>query len=189
MIRRIKRNKLLFLMIMLTIISFIVGILFSVLISENNKKVIADNINLLINNKLILPKNIFINNILITTSIYLLGISVIGLIIILPIYFFKVFILSFEMISLITTLKLKNIIAIIIYLLPNIINVIIYFIICYYAINYSIYLIKNLFFNKKYNMYLITRKYLVIFLISLILIILSSSLEIFILPKLKLLIK
>lgn len=189
MIRKIKRNKLLFLMISLTIVSFIVGILFSILISEDNKKIITENINLLINNKLILPKNIIINNILITTSIYLLGISVVGLIIILPIYFFKVFILSFEMISLITTLKLKNIIAIFIYLLPNIINVIIYFIICYYAINYSIYLIKNLFFNKKYNMYLITRKYLVIFLISLLIIILSSSLEIFILPKLKLLIK
>ena len=189
MLKKIKNNKLLFLMLAITIVSFIIGILFRVLISEDNKKTITDNINLLIDNKLILPKNIFINNVLVTTSIYLLGISVIGLIIILPIYFFKVFILSFEMISLISTLKLKNIIAIFIYLLPNIINVIIYFVICYYAINYSIYLIKNLFFNKKYNMYLITRKYLVIFIISLVLIILSSSLEIFILPKLKLIIK
>ena len=189
MTRRIKKNKLLFIMISLTIISYILGIIFNVLIGENSKEIIKNNINLLVENKLIIPSNIFINNITITIIIYLLGISIIGLLIILPIYLFKVFILSFETISLISTLKLKNILVIIIYLLPNIINTIIYFMICYYAISYSIYLVRNIFFNKKYNMYLITKKYLLIFIISLIFIILSSSLEVFILPKLSTLIK
>lgn len=189
MVSKIKKNKLLFLMLILTIISFLAGIVFNILIDENTKKIIKNNINLLIDNKLIIPSNIFINNIIVTIIIYLLGISVIGLIIILPIYLFKAFILSFETVSLLSTLKLKNILVILLYLLPNTINTIIYFIICYYAITYSLYLIRNIFFNKKYNMYLITKKYLLIFILSLIFIILSSSLEVFILPKLNILIR
>lgn len=189
MIRKIKKNKILFIMIILTIITFILGIMFNTLIGQESKKIISNNIDLLINNKLIIPKNIIINNLIMTIIIYILGISIIGIIIILPIYLFKVFILSFEIISLITNLHIKNILVIIFYILPNIINILIYFIICYYAINYSIYLIKNLFFNKKYNMYLITKKFLIIFIISLVLIVFSSGIEIFLLPKLQLFIK
>ena len=184
MIKYIKNNKLLFIMTILSVISFLFGILFNTFLSNSNKKIISENINLLINNKLIIPKNLILTNTLTTLSIWILGISIIGIIIILPIYLFKTFILSFELISLITNLKLKNILIIILYLIPNIINTTIYFIICYYAITYSLYLIRHIFFNKKYNLHLITKKYLLVLLISLVLITISTIIEIIILPHL-----
>ena len=182
----LKNNKIFMFMFVFSIISFILGIFFYYLIGDNNKELITSNINLLFNNKLVNYSDLFLNNILITSIIYILGISVIGIIIILPIYLFKVFILSFEFTSLIINLKFHNIFVILLYLIPNIINIIIYYIICYYAVSYSIFLIKNIYFNKSYNMFKISKKYLFIYLISLAFIILSSFLEIFILPRLKL---
>ena len=181
----LKKSKVSIIMIFLSIISFILGIFFYYIIGNSYKELITANINLLINNKLFNYNDIIINNVLITSIIYILGISIVGIIIILPVYLFKVFILSFEFISLIVNLKFTNIFVILLYLLPNIINIIIYYIICYYAINYSIFLIKNIFFNKRYNMFKITKKYLLIYLISLCFIIISSFLEMFILPRLK----
>lgn len=180
----IKKNKIFKIMLVLTVISFIVGILFYCIIDNNNRNIINNNINLLIDNKLIKYKDIVINNCITLSIIYILGISIVGVVLILPIYLFKVFILSFEFISLLVNLSLKNSIIILLYLIPNTINLIIYFIICYYSINYSLYLIKNIFFNKKYNMFFITRKYLFIFIISLFLILISSIIELFILPRL-----
>ena len=178
------KNRLFKIIVLFTIISFILGIIFYSIIGNNSKDIINNNINLLIDNKLIKYKDIFINNIITTSIIYILGISIVGIILILPIYLFKVFILSFEFISLVVNLSLKNFVIIFLYLIPNIINLIIYFIICYYSINYSIFLIKNIFFNKKYNMFQITKKYFFIYLISLILIIISSLIELFVLPRL-----
>ena len=180
MIKYYKKNRLLFVLITLTIISIILGIICNTLLSEDNKILVSKNINLLLDNKLIIPKSLIFNNLITTLIIWLLGISIIGIILIFPIYLFKVFIFSFETISLISNLKLKNILLITVYLIPNLINLFIYFIICYYGITYSYYLIKHIFFNKKYNMYKITKKYIIILGISLVLILLSSILEIFI---------
>lgn len=180
----LRKNKLLFFLILFSVFFFIIGFLFYFFIGDSSKEIITNNINLLINNKLINSKDVIINNILTTSIVFILGISVIGIVIILIIYFFKIFIFSFELISLLINLKLKGIIVILLYLIPNIINIIIYFIICYYASNYSIFLIKNLFFNKKYNMYKITKKYFVIYMMCLLFITISALLELFILPKL-----
>lgn len=182
----LRKNKLLFFLLLFSVLFFILGIIFYSFIGDSSKEIITNNINLLINNKLINSKDVIINNLLTTSIVFILGISVIGFVIILIIYFFKIFIFSFELISLLINLKLKGIIVILLYLIPNIINIIIYFIICYYASNYSIFLIKNLFFNKKYNMYKITKKYFIIYIICLVFIMLSAFLELFILPKLHL---
>lgn len=184
MMINLRKNKLLFFLLLFSVLFSIMGILFYFFIGDSSKEIISNNINLLLNNKLIHSKDILINNILTTSIIFILGISVIGIVIILFIYFFKIFILSFEFISLLINLKFKGIIVIFLYLIPNIINILIYFIICYYASNYSIYLIKNLFFNRKYNMYKITKKFFVIYIICLLFIIGSALLELFILPKL-----
>ena len=184
MIKYIKNNKLLLMMFVFTLISFFVGIIFYQFINDEQKSIICNNIDLLIQNKLIKPKNLLFNNIITMTIIYLIGISVVGIIIILPIYLIRIFVISFELVNMIIYLKITNILLIVLYVLPNILNNIIYFIICYYAINYSLYLIKHLFFNKKYNMYRITKKYLYIYIILLIMIIISSLLELFLLSKL-----
>lgn len=180
----IKRNKILSILLILTIISGLIGILFNIFINDEYKEIITKNIVLLINNKLINYKKLLINNISITLIIWVLGISILGIILIIPIYLFKVFILFFEAISLLINLGIKNILLILLYLLPNIINTIVFFIICYYSVTYSIYLIRHIFRNIKYNMYTITKKYLLILIISLGIITISTLLEIFILPRL-----
>ena len=181
----LKKNKLLSLFFCLTILSFILGIFFYVLIDNNTKTIISHNINLLLNNKTI-NNTLITNNIFVSICIFLLGISIIGVVIIIPIFLFKIFIFSFEFISLLVNLGFKNIFLIILYLLPNFLQIISYFFICYYGCCYSIYLIKHLFKNINYNMHSMTKKYFIIFLFSFVLIICSSLIELFIISKLKL---
>ena len=90
------------------------------------------------------------------------------------------FVFAFEANSLFVILGFKNILLIVVYLLPELINIFIYFIISYYASYFSFYLIKHLFYNSNYNMRKITRRFLYVLLI-----IISSVLEMFILPNLK----
>lgn len=179
------KNRLLFLFLILTIISFLSGLFFYVFIDDNSKKIVSDNIDLLINNKLI-NNSLIVNNSIISISVFLFGISIVGTIIIIPIFLFKVFIFSFEGICLLSNLGFKNIFILLLYLLPNFIQIISYFLICYYGCCYSLYLIKHLFKNINYNMTYITKRYLIVFIISFVFLILSCFLEILIISNLKL---
>ena len=185
MISYIKRNKFLSFFVLLTITSFISGIFFYAFIDNNTKNVISNNINLLINNKLLKFNNLYLNNICITTLIWLLGISVIGIFIVIPLFLFKVFLFSFEFISLISNLGLKNIFLILLYLFPNFMIVLICFIICFYSGSYSLYLVRHLFKNINYNMSSITKKYIYIYFISIIIVLFSCLLESVIIPNLQ----
>lgn len=185
MIQLFKRNKLLTIMLIMSFISFLFGFFLNLFLDDSYKKIIGDNIELLVNNKLIIPRNIIVNNIALVFSIWCLGISIIGILVIIPLYLFKVFVFAFEANSLFVILGFKNILLIVVYLLPELINIFIYFIISYYASYFSFYLIKHLFYNSNYNMRKITRRFLYVLLLSLLLIIISSVLEMFILPNLK----
>ena len=191
MINFIKKNKLLSTLIIITLITFIIGIFISSILSKDIEKEITNNIiNLLneIKSHNIHPTNtlkaIILNNILVLLIIWLLGISVIGIPIVLSIYILKVLTLSLEFIYLILNIKRISIFFIIIYLIPNIINLIIYFFILYYSINYSLILSKSLFLKKEYKLKLITKRYMKVLLISLISITINSLLEVLVIPKL-----
>ncbi len=187
--KKIRKHKLLSFLLLITILSIITSIIFSAILSIENKKIISNNINELIksysNNKYII-KDISINsitNLIIIAIIWLIGISIIGSLISGLIYIFKTFILSFEIISLITTLKINNYIFIILYILPKLINNILLFIITYYSISYSIYLLRYIFYKEKYNLKAITKKYLKILIVVIIINLLVIPIELFILPK------
>lgn len=192
MIKFIKQNKTLSICLIMTLFIFVLGILFNALLNDEIKKEIATNINNMISN---LDKNpinlnlkIIFNDFFFIFIIWIFGISIIGIPINLFLYFFKVFMFSFEMISLLSCLHLNNILFIIIYMLSSFLSIIIYFILLYYSINYSLVLIKLIFLKKNYNIKTITQRYLKIFLITIICSLTISLLECFLIPKLLLLI-
>lgn len=189
MLKFIKNNKLLFILIVFTFISLISGILFNTLIDTNTKKDITNNINSLITNynsqsnliKSFIPT--FTSSLFLDLLIWIFGISIIGCIIVLFLFLFKVFIFGFEFVSLLVNLNLGRIIFILIYMLPSLFNLVIYFILTLFSISYSISLFKILFLKKNYNLSDITKKYIKILGVSLLFSFLSSIIEIFIIPK------
>ena len=68
-------------------------------------------------------------------------------------------------------------------MLPSLFNLVIYFILTLFSISYSISLFKILFLKKNYNLSNITKKYIKILGVSLLFNLLSSIIEVFILPK------
>lgn len=189
MLKFIKNNKLLFILIVLTLISLISGILFNTLIDASTKKDITNNINSLITNynsqsnliKSFIPT--FTSSLFLDLLIWIFGISIIGCIIVLFLFLFKVFIFGFEFVSLLVNLNLGRIIFILIYMLPSLFNLVIYFILTLFSISYSISLFKILFLKKNYNLSNITKKYVKILGVSLLFSFLSSIIEVFIIPK------
>lgn len=174
MLKFIKNNKLLFILIVLTLVSLISGILFNTLIDTNTKKDITNNINSLITNynsqsnliKSFIPT--FTSSLFLDLLIWIFGISIIGCIIVLFLFLFKVFIFGFELVSLLVNLNIGRIIFIIIYMLPCLFNLVIYFILTLFSISYSISLFKILFLKKNYNLSDITKKYIKILGVSLL---------------------
>lgn len=190
MIKFIKNNKILSILLFLTLITIIIGIITYAMIDNNIKKDINTNIlnlkNNIKTNKLItlnIIKNKILGNTLLNTFIWLFGVSIIGIPIILILYLSKVYILSLETISLLMNIKNTSILFIIVYLIPNIINLLIMFFLVYYSISYSSILIKLLFLKKEYNIKKITKRYIKILLITTILILISTLIDIFIIPK------
>ena len=189
MIKFIKRNKLLSILALLTILTFLIGILYPAVVDNNTREIISKNITDLISSiknnmsfkdffKLLSSNYTFI------IIIWILGISIFGTIIVLILYLFKLFIFGFELSSLIINLKLSNIIFIILYTLPNLLYIAIYFILVLFSISYSITLFKMIFLHKNYTIRIITKKYIKVLLVSLLLILLLSIINIFITPKL-----
>ena len=185
-----KKNKLLKILIILTIIIVIISIYLSATLDKTTKEEITNNIIVLkntiktskITNLSTLIKS-FSNNLITASIIWLLGISIIGIPIVLGIYLFKVLLLTLEIIFFIINIKYTNIFFIFIYLLPSILNILIYFILIYYSINYSLILIKVLFFKKDYKLKQITKRYIKILLLILLSIFITNLIEILLIPR------
>ena len=180
----IKENKLLSILLLITIISFIAGILFHATLKEEEFNIITNNINDLLKNHNETILNNIINTNITTITLWLLGISIIGVLLILILYILKVFIFSFELISFITTLKIKKIGFILFYFLPKTFNILLLFILSYFSIEYSINLFKYLFMHKNINFNKSTKKYVKILLINIVLNISISLINYYIVLKL-----
>lgn len=191
LLKKLKTKKIFILIFLITIITFILGILLVSIESKTNKELIINSLETFFNNikdnkvntQNILYKSLT-SNLIINIIVWLLGISIIGLPIILIILGFKSLTLGFTISSILYTYKLNGIIKVLIYIIPNIINLFILFVLAYYSINFSIMLFNYLFRKKEYNKKLIVNRYLKLLIISIIISILTSVIETFILPKL-----
>ncbi len=184
-----KEKNIYYSLIVVVVISILFGLFFITLLSASDKSLLTSNINNhfdLINNgkyTINLLKNIINNNIL-SLIIWILGFSVIGIPIIIFILFYKGFILSFSITSLIYNFKVDGIFFSFIYVFPHsILNLIIYFILSYYSFKLSIKIIDSL-INKKIFNFKFLKKYIIILLISIIFLTFSALYESYVLPYL-----
>lgn len=191
LVKKLKEKKLFIIIFIVTVISFIIGILLISILSGNNKSLIVKSLNNFfisikenkLNQSALLYKTLT-NNIIINLIIWILGISIIGIPIVISILSFKSLTFGFTISSLIYTYKFNGIIKSIIYIIPNLINLFIIFVLSYYSISFSLVLFNYLFRKKEYNKRIIVNRYLKLLLISLLLLILTAVLESFVIPKL-----
>ena len=187
-----KKRKLFSSLLFVFIISFILGILFIFFISDNNKVIVKDGIELYFNglSNLNYTDNFIvglINNIGLTLIIWLLGISIFGCFIIFIIYFIKCFVVSFSFSSIIYVYGFKGIILSSIYSICYFIYLGILFILSYYAISFSVLLFKYFFKNKDYNRIIIVKRYFKVFIVCCLCIVLNLIIDSYLIPRILLL--
>ncbi len=185
---KIIKNKKLFKLIILVLISIILGILYIAIISKSNRLMIKENLELYFSslNKLDYTKaiiNSLTANLLYSIGIWLLGISIIGVPIIILLLLFKSFILGFTISSIIYFYKFKGIIIALIYIIPLIINLFLIFFLSYYSLMFSFNLNRLLFLKKNINFRNIMRRYIKILVFVIICTIVSSVIEVYVVPN------
>ena len=185
------KTKKLFILFAITLLCFIAGMLLISMLSKSNKELIINSLNnfytSLKENKISSTNLLYktmTSNLILNIIIWVLGISIIGIPIVIFILGFKSLSLGFTISSLIYTYKFNGLLKAIIYLIPNIINIFIVFILVYYSISFSINLFNYLFRKIEFNKRVIVKRYLKLLIVAILLSILTSVTESFILPKL-----
>lgn len=190
-INKLKDKKQFILIFLICVVAFIIGVLLPSILNEENRKIIETSLNSFFdtikNNQLKTNELLFktlTSNIIIDLILWLLGISIIGIPIVIILLGYKSLSLGFTISSIISTYKLNGVIKALIYIVPNIINLFIFFVISYYSISFSLMLFNYLFRKKEYNKRVIVNRYLKLLVISIIILIFSSVIETYVVPKL-----
>lgn len=189
--KKLKTKKLFILVFAITLLCFLAGMLLISMLSKSNKELIINSLNnfytSLKENKISSTSLLYktmTSNLILNIIIWVLGISIIGIPIVIFILGFKSLSLGFTISSLIYTYKFNGLLKAIIYLIPNIINIFIVFVLVYYSISFSINLFNYLFRKIEFNKRVIVKRYLKLLIVAILLSILTSVTESFILPKL-----
>ena len=114
--------------------------------------------------------------------IWILGISIIGLPINVFIYFVKTFMIGFSLSSIFLAYKFKGLAIVIIYLLPQLLNIIILLILMVFSINFSLRLLNSILKRSILDFKTLFNNYLGILLLTVVLIFISSLIEVFMVP-------
>ena len=190
-IKKLKDKKQFIIIFVICTVAFIIGVLLPSILNEENRKIIQTSLNSFFdtikNNQLKTNELLFktlTSNIIIDLILWLLGISIIGIPIVIILLGYKSLSLGFTISSIISTYKLNGVIKALIYIVPNIINLFIFFVISYYSISFSLMLFNYLFREKEYNKRIIVNRYLKLLVISIIILIFSSVIETYVVPKL-----
>lgn len=175
----------------LVILGIIFGSLFITILNESDKEMVTTRITEFFttvksNNDtdvLSALKNSLFSNVLSVIMIWLLGISIIGIPLIIVFMFIKTFIFGFSVGGIISVYNIKGIVLSIGYLFPHqFINITVLFILSLISFNLSINFLKNLLTKRTMDFKLWTGRYYKLLLLSLILMIVSSLLEVFVSP-------
>ena len=190
-IKKLKDKKQFIIIFVICTVAFIIGVLLPSILNEENRKIIQTSLNSFFdtikNNQLKTNELLFktlTSNIIIDLILWLLGISIIGIPIVIILLGYKSLSLGFTISSIISTYKLNGVIKSLIYIVPNIINLFIFFVISYYSISFSLMLFNYLFRKKEYNKRIIVNRYLKLLVISIIILIFSSVIKTYVVPKL-----
>jgi len=187
---KLDKNLIIFLLILL-VIGIIVGSLFVTLLSNEDQGIVSNYltsfINKITNNELdylFTLKSSLISDILFVITIWLLGISIIGLPIIIIMYFSKVFILGFSIGSILFKYHFKGILLALVYSIGQAIMIIGLSLLMIYAMSFSFKLIDSIFKKKTLNFKLLINKYLFVLAIVLVLVVIVSLYDTYIVPLL-----
>lgn len=189
-IENIRKRKLLTALVFVTIIFFVIGVLFISILSEENQELIKSSINGyftgLSKGKITYLKGLFstmTGNLLLGTFIWVIGISIIGILFVVLLLVVKSFLVGFSFTGIIYTFGIKGMLMALIYILPEVLNLFIIFVLVYYSISFSALLFNHLFKKREFNRTVIVSRYLKLFIICLGLFIITSLVSVFLVPN------
>lgn len=185
-----KKRKLLSSMFIISIISFLFGVLFISILNNSSQELIKISVNTYFNslyegniNYLSLFYSYITNNLVLVIFVWIIGISIIGILFIIFILLFKCFLTGFSLVSIIFTYGTRGIFVGIIYMIPEIIMLFVLFVLCYYSISFSGMLFNYLFRNVDISRKIAVSRYLKVFIIVFCLVIFLSLIEAFVIPN------
>ena len=179
--------------IFIVILGIISGSLFLMVLNDNDKSEVINeistfmtNINTNNINNLNSFKNSLIEGMILIILSWILGMSIIGVIFNIFFIYMKSFIIGFSISSFILVYKYKGILSSLIYVIPSqLINILIILILGVYTLLFSKYLFKMIFFkDKTVNLGKFFKKYVLVFGICIILCVISALCEAYLLPSL-----
>ncbi len=187
---RINKNLFVFLLV-IVIVGITTGAIFTAIISSSDKELVVSYLNTFFDNiasgKLDYTSS-FINALILTVGlailIWLLGVSVIGFIVVIIILFLKAFVIGFSVGSIIATFKLKGVLMAFIYCFPHhVINILVFMLLSAFALIMSFRIINSITSKKPIDFKHYMNRYLTVLVFSIIILIVTSFYEIYILPE------
>lgn len=179
--------------IFIVILGIISGSLFLMVLNDNDKSEVINeistfmtNINTNNINSLNSFKNSLIEGMILIILSWILGMSIIGVIFNIFFIYMKSFIIGFSISSFILVYKYKGILSSLVYTVPSqLINILIILILGVYTLLFSKYLFKMIFLkDKTVNLGKFFKKYVLVFGICILLCVISSLCEAYLLPSL-----
>lgn len=189
--KRVTINRKLFLFLfVLFIVGLLAGSLFTIILNESDQSLVKNSLSNFMTSvskhqlnieQTLLPS--LFSQIIYVLAVWLLGISILGLPIVLILYFSKAFTLGFSIGSLLFHYQAKGILLSFGYIFPHqIINFFLYTILTIYSLSLSLKLFDALFHKKRLDFRFILNKYLFILILTLLGIIITCLLEMFVMP-------
>ena len=175
------------------LLGIISGTIFLLALNETDKELVFNHITNFIaninNNKINnfdAFKNSIFENLIFVILVWILGMSVIGVIFNIFAVYLKGFMIGFTLSSFYLVYKIKGLLIGVIYLIPtSIINLFVTLVLGVYSVMLTIYLWRVIFMkDKSINISRFLKKYLLILIISIILILISSLCEGYLIPAL-----
>lgn len=186
-------KKLNLFVIFIVILGIISGSLFLMVLNDNDKSEVINeistfmtNINTNNINNLNSFKNSLIEGMILIILSWILGMSIIGVIFNIFFIYMKSFTIGFSISSFILVYKYKGILSSLVYTVPSqLINILIILILGVYTLLFSKYLFKMIFLkDKTVNLGKFFKKYVLVFGICIILCVISALCEAYLLPSL-----
>lgn len=179
--------------IFIVVLGIISGSLFLMVLNENDKSEVINeistfmtNINTNNINNLNSFKNSLIEGMILIILSWILGMSIIGVIFNIFFIYMKSFTIGFSISSFILVYKYKGILSSLVYTVPSqLINILIILILGVYTLLFSKYLFKMIFFkDKTVNLGKFFKKYVLVFGICILLCLISALCEAYLVPSL-----
>ena len=188
--KTISNKKIIVFLVGLFLIGLIAGSIFITIISKSDQALVKEYIKEFVNkadknklNYLEALKNASLSNGLFIVIVWLLGFSIIGIPIVIFMYFSKAFILGFSLSSFILQYKFKGLLLALIYFFPHhVVNILAYTLILIYSLKISFILVNSIIKKKTISFKAIMNRYLFFFAVSIVMVIVASLYECFVVP-------